>query len=215
MKQLPVFLFALFIAGSLFAQPKNFIVKLSGDTVFGRTIKLTGKHFAVDAANETILINADDVSKINIHDKVEVVLHCVLQLYTDDLGTLERGWVNLASADTVLYLQEIYSTPKMNLYHATDNMKSQYYFYKTPADSLPIQLVVRYHIGGGFSTYGNNPGAGRGDLSRTHLEEDKGYINQLRAIMKDCSKIPEVMWEIVSYRDFSLKQLIKKFNRCK
>ncbi|MFZ1371923.1 MAG: hypothetical protein WAR78_16165, partial [Ferruginibacter sp.] len=54
----------------------------------------------------------------------------------------------------------------------------------------------------------------RGDRSRVQLAEDKGYVNQLRAIMANCNKIPQTMWDLLSYRDYSLKKIIKKYNSC-
>jgi hypothetical protein len=124
-------------------------------------------------------------------------------------------WTDLSSLDTVLVLEEVYTTPKINLYYGTDKFKRQYYFYQTPLDSLPVQLVVRYHLGGGLNSYAINPAANRGEKSRIHIEEDKGYVNQLRAIMIACNKIPDGMWEILSYRIYSLKKLIKKYNKCR
>jgi hypothetical protein len=205
--------FCCFLSLCSVSQQKSFLVMHSGDTLFSNAIQLSGKYFT--AADFSSPVNADEVYKANVNGREAVVLHCVLQLYTDNINSLERSWVNLASADTVLYLNEIYRTPKMNLYFATDNSRAQYYFYKTPADKVPVQLVVRYNIGGGLTAYGNDPGAYKGQLSITHLAEDKGYVNQLRFIMKDCKKIPEGMWDVLQYRGFSFKKLIKTYNKCK
>ena len=75
--------------------------------------------------------------------------------------------------------------------------------------------MVRYYLGGGLTAYNNDPGNNRSERSRVHIEEDKGYVNQLRAIMGQCNKIPEAMWENLSYRIYSLKAVIKKYNKCK
>jgi hypothetical protein len=205
---------ALLMSFSCFSQQKDYLIKHSGDTIWGK-IKLKNKIFII-SGNESNIVNADKVKKIVCGNyKGTTVLHCTLQLYTENLTELEMGWTNLSSVDTVLVLEEVYTTPKINLYYVTDNIKRQYYFYQTPQDSLPVQLVVRYHLGGGLTAYNNDKPANRGELSAVHIEEDKGYVNQLRAIMIDCNKIPDVMWEILSYRIYSLKKLIKKYNKCR
>ena len=101
------------------------------------------------------------------------------------------------------------------MYYVQNNFKLPFYFYKTPTDPKPIQLVIRYYLAGGLANYDNDRARYRGDKSRVTLVEDKGYVNQLHAIMGDCKKIPETMWELLSYRDYSLKKVIKKYNMCK
>ena len=115
----------------------------------------------------------------------------------------------------MMILDEIYSTPKINLYFGKNTFKTHFYFYKTPSDSFPVQLVIRYYLQGGLANYDNDKARYRGDRSKLNIVEDKGYVNQLHAIMSECKKIPETMWELLSYRDYSLKQLIKKYNKCK
>lgn len=48
-----------------------------------------------------------------------------------------------------------------------------------------------------------------------HVVVQKGYINQLRFIMGDCKKISDEEWEMLDYRIYSLKALIKRYNKCK
>lgn len=81
---------------------------------------------------------------------------------------------------------------------------------------MPVQLIIRFLLQGGFSndykesmTYGvNNP-------ANINLYQDKAYANQLYGIMGDCKKIPEGMWSVLAYREYSFKQLIKRYNKCK
>lgn len=214
MKTRLLVIFLIIISFKSYCQINEYLVKHNGDTLWGK-IKLMHNVFSVSGKNN-IEINAKEVKILHSSKyKGSTVVQCNLQLYTENLVELERDWVNVIAKDTVMIIDEIYSTPKMNLYFGTDNMRVPYYFYKLPTDVYPVQLVVRYHLSGGLSNYGNNPAALRGDRSRTHLVEDKGYVNQLMAIMNNCSKISEGMWEILSYRDYSLKQLIKKYNKCK
>ena len=37
---------------------------------------------------------------------------------------------------------------------------------------------------------------------------DKGYVNQLYAIMGNCKKIQSNVWELLSYREYSFKEVI-------
>ncbi len=196
-----------------FSQENDYLVKNNGDTIWG-SISLKNKTFYVVGAN-TLEVNADEVIKIkSVKYKGGTVVHCKLLLYADNLDDLELDWIKKGVTDTVMILDEIFSTPKINLYFGLDNFKTQFYFYKTPSDPFPIQLVIRYYLQGGLANYTWDRAKYRGDKSKVNIVEDKGYVNQLYAIMSDCKKIPETMWESLSYRDYSLKQLIKKYNKC-
>jgi hypothetical protein len=205
----------LFTSALITAQKKNYIITITGDTVYG-DIELRQKKFIVTSTNkQTKEWDALNVKIINAENfKGTIVVPCKLYLYTDNLYEMQLGYESLKEADTVMVLKEIYGTKKMNLYYGTDNMKTPYYFYKTPSDSVPVQLVVRYHLDGGLSFYLNNTIAYRGEKARMHIEENKGYVNQLKAVMSDCSGISNEMWELLHYRDYSIKSLIKKYNNC-
>ena len=196
------------------SQGKDYLVKINGDTVRGDII-LKDMVFYVGGAH-AVEVHADEARKIkSAHYNGNTVVHCRLQLYTDNLDDLELDWIKKGVTDTVMILDEIYSTPKMNLYFGINNFKSQFYFYKTPSDSLPLQLVVRYYLQGGLANYAYDRAKYKGERSKVNIVEDKGYVNQLYAFMGDCKNIPEGMWETLSYRSYSLKKLIKKYNRCK
>ncbi|MFM6924421.1 MAG: hypothetical protein ACKOU7_02895 [Ferruginibacter sp.] len=206
-------IFSLLICMAGFSQKRDYLVKNNGDTIWG-DIKLQNKIFYVKNSG-SLEVSAHEVSKVRIGKyKGSVVLPCNLQLYADNLADLELDYIKKSTADTVLILDEIYSTPKMNLYYAVDNFKIPFYFYKTPADQKPVQLVIRYYLQGGLGNYNDDRARYRGDKSKVSIAEDKGYVNQLHAIMGDCKKIPDAMWELLSYRDYSFKQLIKKYNKC-
>jgi hypothetical protein len=207
-------IFFLLISTAGFGQKKSFLVTDTGDSIYG-TIKLRYKSFIVNTPAGTQQIAADHVRRVYASNfKGSTVVHCMLHLYTDNLAELEMGSTPLKERDTVLILQEVYTSDKMNLYFGTDDIKTQYYFYKMPSDPVPVQLVVRYRLGGGLSAYYANPAEYRGDKSRVHIEEDKGYVNQLKAAMADCDAIPETTWDLLDYRVYSLKNLIKKYNEC-
>ena len=211
--KLPFAVCALFICITGFSQKGDYLVKNNGDTIWG-DIKLENKKFYVKSVSP-LEIEADEVSKVKISKyRGSVVLRCTLLLYADNLADLELDYIMKGAIDTVMILNEIYSTPKMNLYYAVNDFKIPFYFYKTPSDPRPVQLVIRYYLQGGLANYNDDRAKYRGEKSKVRIVEDKGYVNQLHAIMGDCKKIPESMWELLSYRDYSLKQIIKKYNKC-
>lgn len=207
-----LFVFAsLFISFAGICQNVGYLVKNNGDTIRG-DIQLKNKIFYVDG---TSAFTATDISRIKSSNyRGNVVVAVNLLTYTDNLADLEIDFIEKGTTDTVLILDEIYSSPKINLYYATDKDKIPFYFYKTPSDPKPLQLVIRYYLSGGLSNYDENRAKYRGDKSKVQIMEDKGYVNQLYAIMGDCKKITQPMWELLSYRDYSLKQIVKKYNKC-
>jgi len=210
----PLFIICLILMSvTAFSQNGDYLIKNNGDTIWG-DIKLNNKIFYVKSASP-LEIDANDVRKVKSNNyKGSVVLRCNLLLYADNLADLELDYIKKGVIDTVMILNEIYATPKINLYYAVNNFKLPFYFYKTPSDPRPVQLVIRYFLQGGLANYDDNRARYRGVKSWVSIAEDKGYVNQLHAIMVDCKKIPESMWELLSYRDYSLKQIIKKYNKC-
>jgi hypothetical protein len=203
----------LFVSGAGFCQQKNYLIKNNGDTIWGN-ITLKNKTFFV-TGESTLEIEADDVSSIKSSSyKGHIVFSGNLSIYSDNLYYIELDYINKSFTDTVLILEELFITPKINLYYAVNNFKVPFYFYKTPSDPRPIQLVVYYHLEGGVGNSIRNPGVYQVNRGKTVIIEDKGYVNQLHFIMGDCKKIPQTMWELLSYRSYSLKQIIKKYNKC-
>lgn len=203
----------LLISNFSFAQGGDYLIKNNGDTIWGE-IKLNQKVFFIEG-KENLSVDAADVKKIKSRRyKGETVIEYKLLTYTDNLADLELDFIQKNDIDTILVLDEIYSTPKINLYYVQDNRKTPFYFYKTPTDEKPVQLVIRYYLGGGLANYDNDRARFRGDRSKVVIQEDKGYVNQLHAIMGDCNKIPQPMWDLLSYRSYSLIKVIKKYNKC-
>ncbi|NOT92229.1 hypothetical protein [Ferruginibacter sp.] len=209
-----IFFTAVVISLNCLGQSKNYLVTSAGDSLFGN-IKLKNGVFIVTNTTGIKEINADEVRWLNGDNfRGNVVVHCNLHLYNDNLYDLELGRISRVQMDTIMVLKEVYTTNKMNLYFGTDDYKTQYYFYKTPSDPLPVQLVVKYSLEGGLSSYLNNRPAYPAEKSRVHIEVEKSYVNQLKAVMGDCDMIPEATWELLDYRVYSLKKLIKKYNSC-
>ncbi|HEX2684650.1 MAG TPA: hypothetical protein VHL77_11985 [Ferruginibacter sp.] len=200
------------ISITVFAQKGDYLIKNNGDTVWGTAI-LKEKQFYINGSSA--VINAEDVMKVKSSNyKGTTVVDCKLQTYVDNLADLEIDYIQRGVVDTVMILEEIYNSPRINLYFGKNDGKTHYYFYKTPTDPKPVQLVIRYFLQGGLANYNNDRARYRGDKSKVTLIEDKGYVNQLRAIMGDCNKISQTTWELLAYRSYSLKQVMKKYNQC-
>ena len=195
-------------------QKSEYLVKQNGDTLYGE-IQVRNKEFIVTgSAASTITFSAAEVKTIHSPKyNGHLVVPCKLRTYTDEISELRTDSYNTSVLDTVMILNEVYSTPKMNLYFGKDDFRTQYYFYKTPSDSMPRQLYINYYISGAIK---QNLTATISYLSSaTHIEVQKGYVNQLRLIMGDCKKISDDEWESLDYRIYSLKAVIKKYNKCK
>lgn len=213
MNKIYIFLFFVWPLFSV-GQKNDYLVKHNGDTLYGN-IELRNTNFYIGSSSTKLIeLNAADVKLIHSDNfKGSIVVPCILYTYTEDLTELLRYQYIKKDVATIMILKELYSTPKINLYWGTDNFKTQYYFYKTPSDFLPVQLYVNYSLGGG-NTANFDKIRVWGQESQTHLEIQKGYVNQLRFIMRDCTSIPEAAWELLDYRDYSLKSIIKKYNNC-
>lgn len=204
---------SLFISTSGIGQKAEYLIKNNGDTVWGE-VTVKNKTFYV-AGKSTSAIEAADVSLVKSKKyKGNIVVPVTLLTYQDNLSDLKIDYVQKGSTDTILILDEIYSTPKMNLYYGTGADKSPFYFYKTPGDPKPVQLVIRYSLVGGLANYDNDRPRYRGINSFVQVLEDKGYVNQLYAIMGECKKITQPVWDLLTYRSYSLKQVIKLYNKC-
>jgi hypothetical protein len=206
---------SILLANSSFAQKNDYLVKHNGDTLIGK-IELRNKIFELTSSSgEITRWNATDIKKVHSEEiRFNTVVPCVLHTYVDMLTELQYFSYANRDIDTVMILNEVYTTPKMNLYWGVDNFRQQYYFYKTPADSLPIQLYINYSLGNGLA---GNVGdqVQKGNYGSSHIVVQKGYVNQLRLIMGDCKKISDEEWNMLDYRVYSLKAVIKRYNKCK
>jgi hypothetical protein len=205
--------FLLLGSGTAICQQKEYLVKISGDTIWGN-IMLKNKVFYV-TGQYLSKIKAGDVSKIRSYNyKGSAVFSGDLLTYSDNLYDLDLDYIKYGITDTVLILEEIYATPKINLYYGMNDFKVPFYFYKTSSDLKPVQLVVHYYLEGGRSNHLKDPGKSPVTKGAIVIAEDKAYVNQLHAIMGDCKNISQRMWELLCYRGYSFKQIIKKYNAC-
>lgn len=213
MKKLALPLCMLFCAFA-HGQQTDYLVKHTGDSLFGNILFKNSRFLVTNGAGVTTEYPAAEVRKVQSKNvKHNIVVPCNLHFYSDNIQEMQVKNYKTSDRDTVLILDEIYSTPRMNLYWGTDEFGSQYYFYKTPADPLPIQLFIKYYLSGDL---GNSLTLMVSQSSGSaHMEVQKGYVNQLRLIMGDCKKISDGEWEALDYRGYSLKSLIKKYNKCK
>jgi hypothetical protein len=214
MRSSPVKVFITICCTILFqnaeAQKAEGLVMNNGDTVFC-DYTLKGNLFSVkNPGSLTRLVDTREVQSVFSNNDKHTVLFLKLETFSDNPDEIfDPVSKNRSEYDTTLLLNELYSTPKMKLYTAIDNRRVQYYFVKKPQDSRPAQLLIRYTVYyakvGEVITWGS-----------PNLTIQRIYIDQLKGLMADCARLTAGDFEVVDYRNYSLKKIIKKYNkRCK
>ena len=206
-----VFLLLALLPAFINSYAQDFIVKHTGDTVRG-DIKLSGKLFSVVNNNgPKTNYAADEIAYINTSRYTGTVLHCNLTLYSDNIDVVQKwDYAGGSIIDTVMILKEVFTTKKMNLYQAVDRERVMYYFVKKPADSLPIQMIVKY----GIQAYGEK-NYKRNEPIISVLTQQRRYIDQLTLMMLDCEKVTQADLNMMDYRIYSFKKIIRRYNKCK
>jgi hypothetical protein len=140
-------------------------------------------------------------------------------LYNDNITELNsNSYTGGKICDTVMVLKETYNTPKMILFEAPDKERVMYYFIKKPGDPVPVQLAVGYEASKAHmritghliadSVVNTDRGVGI-------IREQRFYVDQIRFAMADCDKITEDDLNMLTYRGYSFKKIIKRYNKCK
>jgi len=206
-----VFFLFLFLTASLPVRSQHFIVTHPGDTLWGE-IKLNGKEIALLKSDGTTRIfPADDIAYIHNSRYTGTVLHTRLTLYSDNIDVVQKwDYKGGDIIDTVMVLKLVFKSKKMDLFQAVDKDKAMYYFVKKPTDSLPIQMIVKY----GIQTYGDRVFL-RNDAVVSVLAQQRRYIDQLTLMMIDCDKITLADLNMMDYRIYSFKKIIRRYNKCK
>ncbi len=192
------------------AQKAEGLIMNNGDTVFC-DYTLKGNYFSVkNAGSVTRLVDSREVQSVFNNKDNQTVLFLKLETFSDNPDEIfDPVSKNRSEYDTTLLLNELYSTPKMKLYSATDKRRVKYYFVKKPQDSRPAQLLIRYAVY--YAKMGEVVTWGSPNLTIHRI-----YIDQLKGLMADCTKLTAGDFEVVDYRDYSFKKVIKKYNRrCK
>jgi hypothetical protein len=192
------------------AQKGEGLVMNNGDTVFCE-YALKGNFISVkNAGSVTRLVDAREVQSVFSKNDKQTVLFLKLETFSDNPDEIFDPLAkNRSEYDTTLLLSEVYSSPKIILYSANDKRRVQYYFVKKPQENKPVQLLIRYAVYyarvGELVTWGS-----------PNLTIQRIYIDQLKGLMADCTRLTAGDFEVVDYRDYSLKKIIKKYNkRCR
>lgn len=198
----------LLVSFNCFSQAKEYIVlKNTGDTLYGE-ISYSYNYFKVSAPpGSEVKYHAKEVAAVKSGRHKGKVVYYPLYPYNENIDDLSRDNFNSVSYDTTLVLKDVYLTSRMNLYFATDNYKTQYYFVQKYTDSTPVQLRILYRM-----NYGTTGEPFRHQVSRTRIIEHKIFIGQLKILMSDCY-IDDAYWDTIDYRSYSLKKIIKLYNK--
>lgn len=205
-----VLLFAL-ITAFITSYSQDFLVKHNGDTIRG-DIKFSGKTISLlNADGSNTSFSADEIAYIKTSRYIGTVLHCKLVLYSDNIDVVQKwDYTGGKIRDTVMILNSIFKTKKMNLYEAFDKDQVAYYFVKKPTDSLPIQMIVTFGIQSSEEKLFR-----RNEPVLSMLIQQRRYIDQLTLMMLDCKKVTRADLEMMDYRSYSFKKIIRRYNRCK
>ncbi len=184
---------------------EGYVVLHTGDSSFG-TIFLTRKVVQVIDKDENVMSYPySEINYAKVGSKEGRVFSGRMMYYND---ALETDNVSKASSDTILLAREIFSTPKMTLYDATDALGKIHYLVARPGDEFLTSLAVSYTLGSFKSTANNlNPRA---------QAEIKYYAGQLKMLFGNCKQISNDEYESLSYTSYALKAIIKRYNKkCK
>ena len=207
-----ILLFSVFFATSaVSAQPGSYIVKQSGDTIPGKFIINTKQVLLVKpASKDTMAFNSEDIWQAVEGSKVRWVLRLTLYGYTDNVETVMQPGYSDPVYDTTILLRPLILGGHMNLFAAKDKRKVVYFFVQGLKDSVPVQLL--YSVGGHMPEKSNWSTVYQfiSYLNRYRIFED-----QLRDMTRDCDSFSDVDFELLQYLESSMKNFVKRYNKCK
>jgi hypothetical protein len=194
------------------AQKKNYIIKHSGDTIFGDYI-ITNKLVKViqAATKDTVNINSEEVWQAVSNNKSKVVLRCILYGYTDNFETVMYPGYLDPVYDTTLLLKPIITGGRLNLFSAKDKRKVDYFFVQGQNDSVPVQLL--YNVGGQMPDKANWGTRNPMYQLISYVTYFKIFADQLNEMTADCDSITEGDIKLLQYMESSIKAFIKKYNK--
>ena len=204
-----LFLFAiLFLPSVCFSQSKEYIIlKNTEDTLYG-DVSYSHNFFKITrAAGGEVKYHSKEVAEVRSDRYKGNVIYYPLYQYNENFDDLSRDNFSSESYDTTLVLKDVYLTKRMNLYYTTDDYKTPYYFIQKNNDSTPTQLRILYRM-----NHGQTGEPFRHEVSRTWMVQHKIFIGQLKILMSDCY-IDPAYWDALEYRSYSLKKIIKLYNK--
>lgn len=191
------------------AQPKEFIVKHSGDTIAGQ-FEVLPKRVIVTrpGTKDTVGFNSEEVW-LAVRDKdVRTVLRTVLYGYTDNVELVQAPNYSDPVYDTTLLLKPLITDQRLNLYTAKDKRRVDYFFIQGLKDSMPQQLL--YAVGGRMpekSSWGTTY------MFVSYVNRYRIFADQLRSVTGDCDAIKQGDYEMLAYLESSIKRFIRKYNK--
>lgn len=196
---------------NVFAQPKEYIVKHTGDTIAGAVAILPKQIVVLRTPGDTIIFNSEDV-RLYVKDKtVRTVLRLILYGYSDNIEEVQTYNYRNPVYDTTILLKPLIEGDKLSLFTGKDKRKVVYFFVQLPTDPHPIQLL--YSVGGEMKDKKNwnNP-----YLYVSYVTHHRYFEDQLYEITVDCKTITEGHLDMLEYRESSLKSFVNRYNKnCK
>ena len=162
-------------------------------------------------------IDARDVIKVKSeYYKGTVVVPCRLILYTDNIDDYQIDHYKRDAIDTVMIPQEVYTTPKMNLYYGIKAIsRFPIIFIKRPAIRFPSSLSSDTTWRVDWANYINDRHKYMGQKIKAGYRKTRVMSTSLMPSWATAKKIQSNVWELLSYREYSFKEVIRKYNKCK
>ncbi len=192
-----------------FSQPKEYIVKHSGDTIAGSFTVLPKRIIVTrPGTKDTIGFNAEEVWLAVKGKDIRTVLRLILYGYTDNVELVQASSYSDPVYDTTLLLKPLITGQRLNLFTAKDKRRVDYFFIQGIKDSMPTQLL--YAVGGHMP---EKASWGANYAFVSYINRYKIFADQLRSITGDCDAIKDGDYEMLTYLESSLKRFIKKYNK--
>lgn len=201
-----LFLF-IFLSTAYIIKAQDHIIKNDGDTVWGK-LKTEAKFIFVENGSGMLQFNSEDIAYVVQKGKSRIPLRLILLGYTDNIDVVQEPSYSDPVYDTTVLLNEIVTGPKMNLYTAKDKRGIDYYFVKRPVDEVAIQLL--YKVGGGMPDKKN---WSRHYQFVNYISKYTIFADQLRELTEDCPAISDLELSNLVYQEYSLKKIVKKYNK--
>lgn len=210
MKTIAILCCLLFINASIssFAQSPGFVVTQTGDSLYGN-ISYKNYLFYVEKANGKLdSIHASKLLKVKNKKLQGRVYYGQLFQFDNDINPV-REKDDDKIIDTALVLKTVFSSNNLTLFEGVDHYRRIYYFIEKKGDGLPTQMMVSYRIMTITSASVANL-----DANVKHVQI-KTYVEQLKKMLADCTKIDNYNWDSMDYRSYSFKTVMKWYEKCR
>ncbi len=196
---------------NVFAQPKEYIVKHTGDTIAGGVTILPKQIVVLRTPGDTVIFNSEDVRLYVKGKTVKYVLRLILYGYSDNIEEVQTYNYRNPVYDTTILLTPVITGETLDLFTGKDKRKVIYFFVQRVGDIKPEQLL--YSVGGEMR---DKASWGHPYQWVNYVTHHLIFIDQLNEMTKECEAITMGHLRMLEYRESSLKSFVNRYNKnCK